>query len=106
MKHAPSAAALCAALAVAACATRPVTGQKDYSLMSEPLEVQMGQEMDPQVRTEMAGVLGHEIGHVTARHAARAGGLIPALDVAVLNGFAADTTPPAAQRIKIVIAGE
>jgi predicted Zn-dependent protease len=137
MKYALSAAAL-AALAAAACATNPVTGQREYSLMSEAQEVQLGQEMDPQIRAEMglypdaglqdyvqgvgmrlakvserpdlpwhfavvdvpavnafalpggyiyitrgllahldneaemAGVLGHEIGHVTARHAARA----------------------------------
>ena len=137
MKYALSAAAL-SALALAACATNPVTGQREYNLMSEAQELQLGQEMDPQVRAEMglypdpgwqeyvqgvgmrlakaserpelpwhfavvdvpavnafalpggyiyitrgllahldneaemAGVLGHEIGHVTARHAARA----------------------------------
>jgi predicted Zn-dependent protease len=131
-------AAAAAALALAACATNPVTGQKEYNLMSEAQEIQMGREADPQVRAEMgvypdvawqeyvqsvglklakaserpdlpwnfavvdvpavnafalpggyiyitrgllahldneaemAGVLGHEIGHVTARHAARA----------------------------------
>ena len=138
MKYALSAAALCAALTLAGCATNPVTGQREYNLMSEAQEAQLGQEMDPQVRAEMglypdsglqeyvqgvgmrlakaserpdlpwrfavvdvpavnafalpggyiyitrgllahldneaelAGVLGHEIGHVTARHAARA----------------------------------
>ena len=132
------AVAVVAALALAACATNPATGQREYNLMSEAQELQMGQEMDPQVRAEMgvypdealqqyvqgvgmrlakaserpglpwhfavvdvpavnafalpggyiyitrgllahldneaemAGVLGHEIGHVTARHAARA----------------------------------
>jgi predicted Zn-dependent protease len=131
-------AAALAALALAACATNPVTGEREYNLMSEAQELQLGQEMDPQVRAEMglypdpgwqeyvqgvgmrlakaserpdlpwhfavvdvpavnafalpggyiyitrgllahldneaemAGVLGHEIGHVTARHAARA----------------------------------
>jgi predicted Zn-dependent protease len=130
--------ALAAVLAAAACATNPATGQREYSLMSEAQEVQLGQQMDPEVRAEMglypdtgwqeyvqgvgmrlakaserpdlpwqfavvdvsavnafalpggyiyitrgllahldseaemAGVLGHEIGHVTARHAARA----------------------------------
>src|SRR5512134_392075 len=120
-----------------ACATNPATGQKEFSLMSEAQEIQLGQEMDVQVRREMgvyndpelqryvesigmrlakaserpnlpwhftvvdepavnafalpggyiyltrgilpfldneaqlAGVLGHEIGHVTARHAAQ-----------------------------------
>jgi len=38
--------------------------------------------------------------------AERTGGLIPAGDLAVLNGFAANETPPAGQRIKIVIAGQ
>jgi predicted Zn-dependent protease len=123
--------------AVAACATNPVTGKREFSLMSEAQEIQLGREMDPQVRQQMgvyedtglqqyvervgvslarlsqrpalpwhftvvdvaavnafalpggyiyitrgilpyldneaqlAGVLGHEIGHVTARHAAR-----------------------------------
>jgi predicted Zn-dependent protease len=137
MKYA-LAVAVVAALALAACATNPATGQREYNLMSEAQELQMGQEMDPQVRAEMgvypdealqqyvqgvgmrlaraserpdlpwhfavvdvpavnafalpggyiyitrgllahldneaemAGVLGHEIGHVTARHAARA----------------------------------
>jgi predicted Zn-dependent protease len=119
------------------CATNPVSGERELSLMSEAQEVQLGQEMDAQVRREMglyddaelqryvqniglrlaraserpnlpwqfavvdepainafalpggyiyltrgilpflddeaqlAGVLGHEIGHVTARHAAQ-----------------------------------
>lgn len=132
-------AALSAALAatVVACATNPATGKKEFSLMSEAQEVQLGQEMDPQIKQEMgvyddaelqryvssvglrlakaserpnlpwhftvldepavnafalpggyiyvtrgilaflndeeqlAGVLGHEIGHVTARHSAQ-----------------------------------
>lgn len=122
---------------LAACATNPATGQREFSLMSEAQEIQIGKEMDPQIRQEMgvydnaelqryvsnigmrlaraserpnlpwqftvvdepavnafalpggyiyltrgilaflhneqqlAGVLGHEIGHVTARHAAQ-----------------------------------
>ena len=125
------------ALFVAACATNPATGQREFSLMSEAQEIQLGQQMDPQVKQEMgvyndaelqryvsdigmrlaraserpnlpwsftvvdepavnafalpggkiyltrgilaflhdeeqlAGVLGHEIGHVTARHSAQ-----------------------------------
>jgi predicted Zn-dependent protease len=125
------------ALVAAACATNPVTGKREISLMSEAQEIQLGREMDPQVRqqfgvyddaelqryvssvglrlvqqserpnlpwhftvvdspavnafalpggyiyltrgimaylndeAELAGVLGHEIGHVTARHAAQ-----------------------------------
>jgi predicted Zn-dependent protease len=122
---------------VVACATNPVTGKREFTLMSESQEIAMGQESDAQVKAEMglyndpaltkyvsdiglrlaklserpnlpwqftvvdqpainafalpggfiyltrgilpfldteaelAGVLGHEIGHVTARHSAR-----------------------------------
>jgi predicted Zn-dependent protease len=38
--------------------------------------------------------------------AGRTGGLIPATELAVLNGFAANSPPPVGQRIKIVIASE
>ena len=121
----------------AACATNPATGDKEFSLMSEAQEIDLGRQMDAEVRREMgvyndpelqryvesiglrlakqsdrpnlpwhfavvdspavnafalpggyiyltrgimpfldneaqlAGVLGHEIGHVTARHAAQ-----------------------------------
>lgn len=126
-----------AALTIVACATNPATGNREFSLMSEAQEIQLGQEMDVQIRREMgvyedaelqryvssigqrlaaaserpnlpwtftvldepainafalpggyiyltrgilpfldteaelAGVLGHEIGHVTARHSAQ-----------------------------------
>ena len=122
---------------VAACATNPVTGEREFTLMSEAQEIAMGRDSDAQVRAEMgvyndpelakyvsdiglklaklserpnlpwqftvvdqpainafalpggfiyvtrgilpfldteaelAGVLGHEIGHVTARHSVR-----------------------------------
>jgi predicted Zn-dependent protease len=125
------------ALLLAACATNPVTGSREFNLMSEAQEVQLGQQSDPEVRrdmgvyedaalqeyvssigmrmaqgsqrpdlpwhftivdaaavnafavpggyiyvtrgilaylndeAELAGVLGHEIGHVTARHSAK-----------------------------------
>ena len=125
------------AISMAACATNPATGQREFSLMSEAQEIQIGQEMDAEVRrqmgvyedaelqryvqdvglrlaraserpnlpwhfavvdapavnafalpggyiyltrgilpfldneAELAGVLGHEIGHVTARHSAQ-----------------------------------
>lgn len=128
--------ALIAALATA-CATNPVTGKRQLSFMSEDQEIQMGRELDAEVRQEMgiyqdealekyveeigmrlahesqrpnlpwhftvvdspavnafalpggyiyitrgilpyldneaqlAGVLGHEIGHVAARHSAQ-----------------------------------
>ena len=123
-------------LTIAACATNPATGKKEFSLMSEAQEIQLGREYDAQIRQQMrpyedpdlqqyvqriglelarlshrpdlpwtftvvdvpavnafalpggyiyitrgilpyldneaqlVGVLGHEIGHVTARHAA------------------------------------
>jgi predicted Zn-dependent protease len=129
-------AAALAAMAVG-CATNPATGQRQFSLMSEDKEIQIGREQDAEVRREMgayadrelqqyisdvgqqlaqsserpnlpwhftvvdvpainafalpggyiyitrgilpflqdeaelAGVMGHEIGHVTARHAAQ-----------------------------------
>lgn len=132
-----SAVAMGLAVTLAACATNPATGDREFSLMSEAQEVQLGQEMDVQVKREMgiyqdaelqryvsnigmrlakaserpnlpweftvvdepavnafalpggkiyltrgilpflhneeqmAGVLGHEIGHVTARHSAQ-----------------------------------
>jgi predicted Zn-dependent protease len=137
LRRASSYAALVAAITIAACATNPATGEKEFSLMSEAQEVQLGKETDAQVRQEMglykdpelqkyvesvgmrlakaserpnlpwhfavvdqpainafalpggyiyltrgilpfldneaqlAGVLGHEIGHVTARHSAQ-----------------------------------
>jgi predicted Zn-dependent protease len=130
-------AAALMAFVTAACATNPATGKREISLMSEAQEIQLGQEMDPQIKREMgvyedarlqrhvseiglrlaraserpnlpweftvldepavnafalpggkiyltrgilaflrdedqlAGVLGHEIGHVTARHSAQ-----------------------------------
>ena len=124
-------------LALAACATNPATGKRELSLMSEAQEIELGRQMDVEIRREMglyadpelqsyveevgmrlaraserpnlpwhfavvdqpainafalpggyiyltrgilpfldneaelAGVLGHEIGHVTARHSAQ-----------------------------------
>jgi predicted Zn-dependent protease len=121
----------------AACATNPVTGRREFNLMSEAQEIGIGQESDPQIKQEMgvyndaelqayvqdiglrmakiserpqlpwrftvvdqpainafavpggfiyftrgilpfldneaelAGVMGHEIGHITARHSAQ-----------------------------------
>ena len=132
-----SAAAAVAVCAMVACATNPATGKREFSLMSEAQEIELGQQLDGQVRKEMgvyndpelqryvegiamrlaraserpnlpwhftvvdepainafalpggyiyvtrgilpflrneaelAGVLGHEIGHVTARHSAQ-----------------------------------
>lgn len=127
----------CFALTLGACAINPATGRKEFSLMSEAQEIELGKQMDGEVRREMglyenaelqryvetvgmrlaraserpslpwhfavvdepainafalpggyiyltrgilpfldneaelAGVLGHEIGHVTARHSAQ-----------------------------------
>jgi predicted Zn-dependent protease len=132
-----SVAAGVVACTIVACATNPATGQREFSLMSEAQEIQLGQQMDGEVRkqmgvyddpelqryvegvamrlaraserpnlpwhftvvdepainafalpggyiyvtrgilpfldteSELAGVLGHEIGHVTARHSAQ-----------------------------------
>ncbi len=129
--------ALTVAVLTTACATNPVTGQRELSFMSEAQEINLGRELDAQVRQEMGlyeddalqryvqelgmrlaqrsqrpnlpwsfaivdspavnafalpggfiyitrgilpyldneaqlvGVLGHEIGHVTARHSAQ-----------------------------------
>jgi predicted Zn-dependent protease len=128
---------LWAAVTLMACATNPATGERQFSLMSEAQEIQIGREADVEIRREMgvyedaelqryvngigqrlakaserpelpwsfavvdepavnafalpggfiyltrgilaflhdedelAGVLGHEIGHVTARHSAQ-----------------------------------
>ena len=40
-------------ITLAACATNPATGKKEFSLMSEAQEVQLGQQMDGEVRREM-----------------------------------------------------
>ena len=135
LRHPALCGAALAALALAAsCATNPVTGRREFTLMSEAQEIAMGRESDAQIKAEMgvyddpalqqyvsgiglrlaklserpslpwqftvvdqpainafalpggfiyitrgilpfldneaelAGVLGHEIGHVTARH--------------------------------------
>ena len=134
----PLVVALTLAVLVGACATNPVTGRREFALMSEAQEISLGRELDVEVRREMgvyedqelqqyvediglrlaadshrpdlpwhftvvnvtavnafalpggyiyltrgimaylsdeadlAGVLGHEIGHVTARHAVQA----------------------------------
>lgn len=130
-------AVLLSAIIAAACATNPVTGKREFMLLSEQQEVAMGQDSDPEIlnyfgvyedealqefiqsrgermarishrpdldynfrivdspvinafavpggyvyftrgimahfnnEAEFAGVLGHEIGHITARHSAK-----------------------------------
>jgi predicted Zn-dependent protease len=46
-------AAAAAVLAIAACATNPATGEREFSLMSEAQEIQLGRQADAQVRQEM-----------------------------------------------------
>ena len=153
-------AVTCAAV-LGACATNPVTGTKQFNLLSEAEELAIGQQSDAEIRREMgvynndelqryvsnigmkmarqshrpnlpwnftvvdvpainafavpggyiyitrgilpylddeselAGVLGHEIGHVTARHAAQAysrqaGG---GIGLAILSIFVPQTAP-------------
>src|SRR5712692_9176039 len=45
--------ALLAALLTAACATNPATGRRQFSLMSEDQELQIGQQQDVEIRREM-----------------------------------------------------
>ena len=44
---------VCFALIIAACATNPATGKKEFSLMSEAQEIELGKNMDGEVRREM-----------------------------------------------------
>src|SRR5687767_14610819 len=41
------------ALTVAACATNPATGKREFSLMSEAQEIELGKQMDGEVRRQM-----------------------------------------------------
>src|SRR5437660_12288501 len=45
--------AVVVAITAAACATNPVTGKRQISFMSEEQEIQMGRELDAEVRREM-----------------------------------------------------
>jgi predicted Zn-dependent protease len=56
-----SCAALFLAVTLAACATNPVTGKRELSLMSEAQEIQIGQEQDAQVRKEMGVYADREL---------------------------------------------
>ena len=144
--------ALLAVFSLATCAKNPVTGKRDFVLMSEEQEVKMGQQADPEVKkeygtydraalqsyiselgqrlagqshrsklkyeftvvdsadinafalpggyiyvtrgilaylnseAEVAGVLGHEIGHVTARHGVQQQSMAQAANLGVLLG--------------------
>jgi len=96
--------AMLAALALSACAANPVTGGREFTLMSEAKEIQRGRQSDPEVRAWMGVCPDMRFGLQAV--ADRTGGLIPATELAVLNGVAANSQPPAGQRIKMVIASE
>jgi predicted Zn-dependent protease len=49
----PTVMALVTAITLSSCAVNPATGRRQLSLMSEAQEIQLGQEMDPQIRREM-----------------------------------------------------
>src|SRR5687767_15726464 len=51
--YAAAGALMASGLLIAACATNPVTGERQFNLMSEAQEIQIGQEMDPQIQREM-----------------------------------------------------
>jgi predicted Zn-dependent protease len=144
--------AVLAVFALATCAKNPVTGKRDFVLMSEEQEIKMGQQADPEVKkeygtydhatlqayvdeigqrlasqshrknikyqftvvdspdinafalpggyiyitrgimaylnseAEVAGVIGHEIGHVTARHGVQQQSMSQAAGLGVLLG--------------------
>ena len=144
--------ALLAVVTLATCAKNPVTGKRDFVLMSEEQEIKMAQQADPEVKkeygayervalqsyiselgqrlasqshrsnlkytftvvdspeinafalpggyvyvtrgilaylnseAEVAGVLGHEIGHVTARHGVKQQSMSQAANLGVLLG--------------------
>jgi predicted Zn-dependent protease len=46
---------------IAACATNPVTGEREFTLMSESQEIAMGRESDAQVRAEMGVYTDQEL---------------------------------------------
>jgi predicted Zn-dependent protease len=147
-----SALAILAVFALATCAKNPVTGKRDFVLMSEEQEIKMGQQADPEVKkeygtydraalqayvdeigqrlakqshrtnikyqftvvdsaeinafalpggyiyitrgimaylnseAEVAGVIGHEIGHVTARHGVQQQSMSQVAGLGVLLG--------------------
>ena len=69
-------AAMLATTLLTSCAGNPATGGADLVITSQGGEVSIGEEMHQKMiaegaaydDAELAGVLAHEIGHVTARH--------------------------------------
>ena len=66
---------LLTATIVAGCATNPATGNRELSLMSEAQEIELGRQMDAQVREEMGVYSDPELQRYVAgrRHAPGAG---------------------------------
>ena len=52
---------LAAVIVLAACATNPATGKRQFSLMSEEQELAIGREQDLQVRKEMGSYDNREL---------------------------------------------
>ena len=89
-----------------------IASQSSYG-QSEPAFADTIRSFAPVDAGEAARIKPNRLGFSTVRSgdtwagiADRTGGLISASDLAVLNGFAAGSQPPAGQRIKIVIAGD
>src|SRR5690606_35528224 len=55
----PSVPVLLTTLAAAACAVNPAAGEREFSLISEEQEIQMGREVDPQIVASF-GLVDHE----------------------------------------------
>jgi predicted Zn-dependent protease len=55
------------------CAVNPVTGEQEIMLLSESDEIRLGRKTDGEIEKAygLAGVIGHEIGHIAARHSAQ-----------------------------------
>jgi predicted Zn-dependent protease len=88
-----------------------IASQSRYSQM-ERVFAEAIRSFAPLDAAEAAKITPNRLGVATVRSgetwqgiADRTGGLIPASDLAVLNGLPAGSTPPAGQRIKIVIGG-
>ena len=62
-------------LLLAGCAVNPATGEREFSLVSESQEIQMGREADPQVAAQFAGTPANRHWDLlTAVHSAWVGG--------------------------------
>jgi predicted Zn-dependent protease len=78
----------------AACATKPATGQHQFSLMSEDQELQIGQQQDIEVRRQMG---------VYADPATQQYVSIKAATLAIMNTHAIADEPRPGERLKVVV---